>query len=297
MKFDRSEEVDGAERNAYAEAVRNDEITSLRDAEEMLLIEEALQYVDAGEEEGAQWKRIRSSLNKPVEKFKRKDKGKNVAASWGKAPATIHASPELVLSQNWIADSNQRKKRHVSDNGELIRRIQYLPNSRTQHNDIGFDFPSTNRIFSLRSVWGKTSSGDGGELFVIAGKTRDLEHDEFNAIERDFGKFIQARTKQVFLIEGIASQVCRVTYAGQLDVGGRIPTALMDTQISYALALVTDIYEKFERRGKDVDAEVGDWTLFWSGRKSGVENKGRGGDSGRGWEERRDESWVEGWVR
>ena len=263
--------------NAYAEAVGNDEITSLREAEETLMVSEAMHYVDAGEEEGAQWKRIASSLNKPVEKFKRKNKGDNVAAAWGKATAVVHASPELVLSWNWFLDSNQRKKRHANSNGKLIRRIQYLPNSRTQYTDIGFDFPSTNRLFSLRSVWGKASSGDGGELLVIAGKTRDLEHDEFDAIERDFGKFIKAEAKQVFLIEGIASQVCRVTYAGQLDVGGRIPTALMDTQISYALDLVTDIYEKFERRGKDVDAEVGDWALFWSGRKSGLEDKERGG--------------------
>ena len=110
VKFDRSEEVDEAARNAYAEAARIDEITSTRVSEEMLLIEEALLYVDAGEEEGAQWKRIRSSLNQPVEKFKRKVVGKNVSEGWGKATATIHASPEQVLSYLWFIDSNENLK-------------------------------------------------------------------------------------------------------------------------------------------------------------------------------------------
>ena len=81
VKFDRSEEVDEAARNAYAEAVRNDEITSSRVSDETLILEEALHYVDAGEEEGAQWKRIRSSLNQPVEKFKLMLSGRNVSTN------------------------------------------------------------------------------------------------------------------------------------------------------------------------------------------------------------------------
>ena len=83
-------------RNAYAEAVRNDEITSTRVSDETKMIEEGLHYVDAGEEEGAQWKRIRSSLNQPVEKFKRKVVGSEAAEYWGKATATIHASPAAL---------------------------------------------------------------------------------------------------------------------------------------------------------------------------------------------------------
>ena len=279
-KFDRSEEVDEAVRNVFADAARNDDIPSLRAAEESRMIQEAMDYVDAGNEEGEQWKRIGASLSKPVEKFKRKSKGESIVAAWGMATAIIHASSELVLAWTWIADSDERKKLHVRENGDLIRRVKYLPNSRTQYTDIGFDFPSTNRLFSLTSVWGKASSGDGGELFVVAGKTRDLEKDEFDIIERDFGKFIKATIKQVILIEGIAPHVCRVTYAAQVDVGGRIPTALMDTQISFALDIVKNMHERFERRGKDVDAEVRDG-LFFVGEKEGVEDKGRCGDSRR----------------
>ena len=244
-------------RNAYAEAVRNDEITSTRVSDETLILEEAIHYVDAGEEEGAQWKRIRSSLNQPVEKFKRKDKGKNVAAAWGKATAIIHATPELVLSWQWFLDSNGRKKVHIEFTGDLIRRVKYIPQSRTQLCDFGYSFPGTNRLFSVKSVWGKNSSSEGVERFVITGKTRDMDKKDFDAIERDFGKFIKVGVKQVFVIEKIAPSVCRATYAAQIDLRGRIPTALMDTQISNALDILKGMYEKFERRGKDVEAEVG----------------------------------------
>ena len=264
-KFDRSEEIDDAVQNAFAEAVRNDEISSLRVAEESRIIEEALQYLDAGKEEGAQWKRIRSSLNQPVEKFKRKVAGKNVSEGWGKAAATIHASSEIVLSYLWLLDSHKRTMQHIRKNGKLIRRVVYLPNTRTQLSDIGKEFPgiATNRLFSMRSVWGKVEDDDGS-LLVIAGKPRKINSEALEAIELQCGRMTQATCHQGFLIKKIATNVCRVTYAGNVGVGGSIPKSMMDRNTKKQLDLVTDLYETFERRGRDVDAEVS-WFLGWVG--------------------------------
>ena len=162
-------------RNVYAEAVRNDDIISTWVSEEMLFIEEALLYVDAGEEEGAQWNRIRSSLNQPVEKFKRKVVGKNVSEGWGKATATIHASAELVLAYLWLLDSNESKKVQESS-GLLLRRVKYLPDSRTQLVDIGKVFPTvSNRLFSSRNAWGRVEDETGGSRYAIAYQPRDLD--------------------------------------------------------------------------------------------------------------------------
>ena len=173
LHFERSDEVDKADLEDFADSARHESSLRPNTLSERKLIEEAMQYVDAGKEEGEQWKRIGASLNKPIEKFKRKSKGNQVAAAWGKATAVIHASSELVLAWLWTLDSNERLKNHIDDNGDLIRRIQYLPNSRTQLGDIGYSFPSTSRLFSVTNVWGKTFSRVGNEVLVIAGKTRD----------------------------------------------------------------------------------------------------------------------------
>ena len=145
--FDRSEEVDAAEREAFADSVRIDELpNSEREAK---MIQAALKYTEAGEGEGEAWERIWASLNEPVEMFKRSTESESVKKVWGKAIAMIHASPELVLAFIWILDSNVRKKRHIEEQGNLPRRVVYEPNSRTQTCDIGASFfPVTNRLFS-----------------------------------------------------------------------------------------------------------------------------------------------------
>ena len=50
--------------------------------------------------------------------------------------------------------------------------------------------------------------------------------------------------------------VCQVTYLVQGQVGGSLPRALLNTRIKSTLATVHNMQDKFERKGKVVDAEM-----------------------------------------
>jgi len=50
--------------------------------------------------------------------------------------------------------------------------------------------------------------------------------------------------------------VCQVTYLVQAQVGGSLPRALLNTRIKSSLATVHNMQDKFERKGKVVDAEM-----------------------------------------
>jgi len=52
------------------------------------------------------------------------------------------------------------------------------------------------------------------------------------------------------------SSVCQVTYLVQAQVGGSLPRALLNTRIKSTLSLVHSMQDKFERKGKVVDAEM-----------------------------------------
>ena len=254
--FDRSEEIDAAEREAFADSVRNDELPNSE--REARMIQDALKYTEAGEGEGGAWKRIGASLNEPVEMFKRSTGAKNLKKIWGKAFAIIHAPPEHILAFLWILDSNWRKKKHMKENSGLPRRVAYLPNTHTQTCDIGIlSFPVTNRIFFPINVWGRVGDGFGAPIqVVIACEPRDIPESEFEGMKELYGNLVEGKSHQVFVIERVSSYISKVTLATSMDVGGNIPTSIANTRMASYLDQITNVYEVFERRGKDVDKEV-----------------------------------------
>ena len=50
--------------------------------------------------------------------------------------------------------------------------------------------------------------------------------------------------------------VCQVTYLVQAQVGGSLPRAFLNTRIKSTLSVVRNMQDKFERKGKVVDAEM-----------------------------------------
>ena len=257
-KFDRSEEVDEAARNDFVGSVRKGEVPPLT-SEEASILDEAKSYAVAGE--GEQWKRIGASLNQPVEKFQKDTGGgSEIASAWGKAVVQIHASAETIFA--WLLDlcGSERMKEHRKRNGDLPRTAKVIPGSRSQHNVImkKFKNPVKNRLLALTHVWG-TDDTDGRSTFIIAGLPRDfpLDGEEAREIKAQYGDFIVAKTHTLHMIMHTADNVCKYTYINQTDAGGRIPLFLMNRKISEALNLATRLYEKFERRGRDVDTEVG----------------------------------------
>ena len=57
-------------------------------------------------------------------------------------------------------------------------------------------------------------------------------------------------------IKPLAPAVCKVTYCGQAEVGGKIPRAILNTQIRSTLTGLNLTVDKFERKNIEVDAEM-----------------------------------------
>ena len=160
---------------------------------------------------------------------------------------------------NHSADENSNENKKVQESsGLLLRRVEYLPDSRTQLVDIGKVFPTvSNRLFSSRNAWGRVEDETGSSRFVIAYQPRDLDEAEFNKIQKEFGNLVKGTARQVQIIEKVATNVSRITLVANLDAGGMIPVAIANKLLSSYLDQIKDLYEVFERRGKEVDAEVG----------------------------------------
>ena len=148
---------------------------------------------------------------------------------------------------------------HRDKNGDLPRTVSFIPDSRSQHNIImkKFKRPVMNRLFANKFVWDVDETGDT-LTYIMASTPRNfpLDGEEAKAIKEQHGDFIIATSKQLNLVKRIADNVCEFTYINTVDVGGRIPQIIMNRKISEALDLATRLYERFERRGRDVDAEV-----------------------------------------
>jgi len=50
--------------------------------------------------------------------------------------------------------------------------------------------------------------------------------------------------------------VCQITYLVQAQVGGSLPRAFLNTRIKRTLAVVHNMQDKFERKGKVVDGQL-----------------------------------------
>jgi hypothetical protein len=83
-----------------------------------------------------------------------------------------------------------------------------------------------------------------------------LSGSEAKAIKKEHGDFIVAKSRLLNRVKQVSDDVCEFTYINTTDVGGSIPLIVMHFKISEALDLAVKLYERFERRGKDVDAEV-----------------------------------------
>jgi len=59
-----------------------------------------------------------------------------------------------------------------------------------------------------------------------------------------------------YRISPLAPSVCQVTYVAQAELGGSIPTALLNLRVKSNLKQIQRLQDKFERNGKVVDAEM-----------------------------------------
>ena len=88
-----------------------------------------------------------------------------------------------------------------------------------------------------------------------------LVNDVNDQISRDpqASKAIRGSSGGYWLIKPLAPAVCHVTYLGQAELGGNLPTALLDARILTTLSgTVQPMQVKFKRNGKIVDKEMRD---------------------------------------
>jgi len=71
-------------------------------------------------------------------------------------------------------------------------------------------------------------------------------------------KAIRGRLRGYWLIKPLATSVCQVTYMAQAELGGSIPSALLNAGIKGTLGAVQTMQVKFARNGKLVDKEMRD---------------------------------------
>jgi len=71
-------------------------------------------------------------------------------------------------------------------------------------------------------------------------------------------KAIRGTLRGYWRIKPLAPSVCQVTYLVQAELGGSIPTALLNARIKATLGVVQTIQDKFARNGKIVDKEMRD---------------------------------------
>ena len=76
-------------------------------------------------------------------------------------------------------------------------------------------------------------------------------------IQRDplASKAIRGTVRGYWLISPLAPSVCQVTYLIQAELGGSIPTALLNSQLKRRLGIAQTTQNKFARNGKLVDKE------------------------------------------
>jgi len=67
---------------------------------------------------------------------------------------------------------------------------------------------------------------------------------------------IRGSSRGFFRFKSLAPSVCQVTYIVQAELGGSIPTALLNSQDKKRLSSVQTMQVKFERNGKLVDKEM-----------------------------------------
>ena len=198
------------------------------------------------------FKRIAGSLAAfpSVEVFQLHNEGDN--AAWGKCVGVIDEAADCVLAYFWKCNSLERLNNHFKQNRDDTKReVNEIPNSRslTLFVVAKFPYPFVDRSYdNILHVWDKIRvRGREAYILGLSNKNRD-------AIERDStAGYVKATIEAVYLIESLAPRISRVTFVGQSDVAGSIPSWLMTKMITYSFELQLEAQNKYSRSFKTVD--------------------------------------------
>jgi hypothetical protein len=158
-----------------------------------------------------------------------------------------------------------RIREDKSKNGNLLRKEISIPDSRSKIIMSIKKFPGalTNRVFSVIWCWRKEADGSFTLAFEDSGKSGSFSEGaakkEADAIlETDAGavKSVRAWTRGFYRVVPLAPSVCKVTFVVQGGAGGLIPLLAINKQGKRTLSILKGLQVKYERNGRQVDAEV-----------------------------------------
>jgi len=202
------------------------------------------------------------TVRETVQYFQKIDS--NVGA-WGKTVMTVDASASTVFAERWCQNSYQQMKEYVEDAGpDAIYHVTHVPCSHSMFyvGLLRLPNPVSDRVFSTWFTWRKEADGS----FVIAfaplsdyNQSNSSTVEINNALSSDpsSANAVPGKLRGYWRIKPLAPSVCQLTYLLQAELGGSIPSALLNSRLKSSLArTMQTIQAKFVRNGKVVDEEL-----------------------------------------
>ena len=206
------------------------------------------------------WRRIPNTVRESVSYFKKAEGDTSV---WGKAVATVDTSAARALAYRWCVASYENVESNVKIHGpDALRKVIYEDDSHTMLyvNLVRLGGVLASRVLATSFSWREEDDGS----FLVAwapvaehsSSERVAQVDEIIRSDAAAAQATRATTRGFWHFKALAPSVCQVTYLIQVNLGGSIPKAVMASRVKRTLGSVQLMRDKFERKGKVVDAEI-----------------------------------------
>ena len=203
------------------------------------------------------WKRIEGTLNDSIEKYKCQLNGGRVAV---KGVGKIHENSLVILAHIMNFASYERTNLHIAGNGNLSRYCRFEEGSHTCHVCAEVNIPIINtRAFGNRFIWEKGFNGNDETYVVYYTDDKDILEAEKHYLAS--AGAVAGINNGMITLEVVAPRITKITQiqSGDLNISkisDKIRSIISNFTASVALSLLGNIYSKYERREKLVDAET-----------------------------------------
>jgi len=152
-------------------------------------------------------------------------------------------------------NSNERNNNHIQWNGHVVRSSSNDFMTHTLHctSEVELPHPMTNRVFSGVQVW-DTGVGDNPNSFIIA----MLSDKDYDGATHSSTGAVFGSTTGIFVISSLAPRVSSVTLIQTTDlkIEGTIGDMISNYTARYSLAILDELFDKYQRDEKSVDSEM-----------------------------------------
>ena len=183
--------------------------------------------------------------------------------TWGKSKAKIHCAAKYLLAYLNNHCSNERLSKHrMTEGPRCPRNASIVEGTRSTLVSavIRFPNPIANRLFQGWQCWvGPEPDANGIPMFTFAFvdiSSYPGEKPPGVFREEKSPNLVRGRSSGLYLIKELSSNVCEYTLIQSYDVGGSVPSWIIDFKLRARLSRTDEIRTKFERNGNVVDIEM-----------------------------------------